>query len=245
MKTNKLIIMAVAVVGMVLTSCQKDIFYNEGHGNIISQTLELDDFTGINMLGAEDVEISYGEVQEIVVTGHANIIDRIKSNVFNSTWDIELERGSYRNYDLKYYITTPQINMIKNDGAAKVVVNDFVNQGDLSITIDGAGDIELNRMENTENLYITVDGVGHIKVLDEFPSLQLLDIYITGSGDFSGYPAVTNECFIEIDGAAKCEVSVVEHLDVIISGAGVVHYKGQPTINQDVSGLGTVSSKNN
>lgn len=245
MKTRNIIIAGLAVLGLAFSSCEKDILYIEGNGNIVTEKLVLDDFTGINMLGAEDVEITYGEIQEVIVRGHENIIDRIKTKVVRGTWDIELERGSYRNYELKYFITLPQINEIKNEGAAKVVVNDFINQGDLSITINGAGDVKLNRMENTENLYILIDGLGHIKLLDEFPSLKYMDIYISGSGDFSGFPAITNECFIEIDGSAKCEVSVEEKLDVIISGAGVVYYKGQPEISQDVSGLAIVQSKNN
>jgi hypothetical protein len=235
-----------AIIGLVLlaTSCETDTYFIEGNGDIVTETLLVNDFTGINMSGAADINIFYGSEQEVLVTGDANIIDRIKTDVSNGIWHMELERGRYRHYKLEYNITLPQINTLANDGAARIKVNDFVNQGDLSITVNGAGDIELNRMENTENLYISLDGTGVVKALGEFPSLQYMDLYFTGSGSFMGFPAVTDECRIEIDGAAKCEVSVENQLDVFIDGAGVVHYKGSPVVSQHVSGLGTVSSRN-
>lgn len=244
MKNNQSILLAFLGLALFLSSCESNYYYIEGNGNIISKTLELEKFTGINMTGAEDVIISYGEEQHVSVTGDANIIEFIKTGVYSDTWFIELERGKYRHYSLRYYITLPQINEISNDGAAKVIVEDFVNQGDLGITINGAGDIELNRMENTENLYVTVDGAGVIRARGEFPSLKYLDLNFSGTGSFSGYPAVAEECRIEIDGAAKCEVSVESKLDIFIDGAGIVHYKGSPSISQQVSGLGGVSNSN-
>jgi hypothetical protein len=162
--------------------------------------------------------------------------------VVNGTWYIELERGHYRSYELKYYITVPRINRISNDGAARVTMNDFDNQGNLDITIDGAGDIEVNRLENTEEVYVTVNGAGKVAFRDEMPQLDYLDILISGAGTFSGYPAVARECRVEIEGTAKCEVSVEERLDVIIEGAGTVRYKGSPRVYQEISGLGQVKS---
>ncbi|MFC2080417.1 head GIN domain-containing protein [Bacteroidota bacterium] len=244
MKTRMNIVIGLILATLIFTSCEYDMYYITGGGGVVSETLEVDEFTGINMMGAEDVVISYGDVQEVTVIGHANIIDRIKTSVYNGTWDMELERGHYRDYELRYFITVPQINEIKNHGAAKVIVNDFENEGDLLISINGAGDIELNRMENTENLYVSIDGVGRIEAKGEFPSLQYLDIFITGSGSFLGYPAETSECLIEIEGSARCEVSVIDQLEVFISGAGLVRYRGNPSVYQNISGFGVIENKN-
>lgn len=110
--------------------------------------------------------------------------------------------------------------------------------------LEGAGTIELNRMENTENLYIQIDGLGKVEGFGEFTSLENLDIVITGSGKFLGYPLLAENCYIDICGAAKCDVSVSDYLDVIIEGTGIVNYKGQPTVSHCVTGLGSVISKN-
>lgn len=243
MKTRH-IFLAIALFSAIMTGCYTDPIYIEGNGVIVTKTLDLDPFTGIVMQGAEDVDISYGEVQEVTVTGDENIISMIKQDVHDGTWYMKLEQGHYRNYDLKYYITLPRINYISNEGLARVVVNNFVNQGDLEVILSGAGRIELNRMENTENLWITIDGLGSILAYGEFPSLVNLDLLITGSGKFLGYPVVSENCIIDITGTGMCEVSATDYLDVIIEGAGIVHYKGYPEVHQSVSGIASVVCKN-
>ena len=242
MKKQNIFIIAIALAAFLVTSCETSVFYVDGSGHVITETLELDEFTGIHMTGAEDVDISYGPVQSVEVRGDDNIIPRIQTSVVNGIWHIELERGNYHNYELKYYITVPRINRISNDGAARVTMNDFVNQGNLDIIIDGAGDIQLNRLENTEEVYVTIEGAGKVAFEGEMPSLDYLDILISGTGSFTGYPAVARECRVEIEGAAKCDVSVEERLDVIIEGAGTVRYKGSPQVYQEISGLGAVKS---
>ncbi len=240
MKTKNIFLIAFALLAVLLTSCETEINFIEGSGHIVSRTLDIDEFNKLSLLGADNVVISYAEVQEVLVSGDDNIIDRIKTDVMNGTWFVDLERGSYRNYDLKYYISLPRINEISCDGASKVVVNNFINEGDLTIDITGTSYIELNRMENTENLFISIDGLGHIKAYGEFPSLQYLDIFISGSGEYLGYPVLAQECRVEINGAAKCEVAVENQLDVTIDGAGLVRYRGNPDISQHISGMGIV-----
>ncbi len=244
MKTKHIYLTAIVLTGFIFGGCSDQYFYTEGNGDIITQTLELDPFTAINLQGVDDVDISYGTVQEVKVTGDANIVGRVLTNVSGDTWDIRLERGHYRNYDLKYYITVPQINAISNEGVARVVVNDFENTGDLDLNIQGTGLIELNRMENTRNLYINVEGLGRVHGYGEFPSLENLDIVITGAGSFLGFPIVAEDCFIDVSGTGKCEVSAENNLDVFIEGAGAVYYKGYPEVRQNISGLGTVASRN-
>jgi len=244
MKNRMIYILLAVFTAGVLSSCEKDFLCIEGIGPDVTDTLQVDTFTGIRMLGAENVEISWGEEQLVVVTGHENIINRIRTGVRNGVWDMELEKGNYLNYNLKYFITLPRINEITNEGASRVYVNDFTNEGDLEININGAGKITLDRMENTENMYVTIDGLGHVITMDEFPSLKYLDIYINGAGDFLGFPAITNECRIEIDGAAKCEVHVESKLEVYIDGTGTVSYRGDPSVYQEVSGLGRVEKQN-
>jgi len=244
MKTKHIFFTAIILLSFTLGGCYDDYFYIEGNGMTETRTLEVDPFTAIHLEGIDDVEISYGAVQEVKVTGDANIIDRVMTDVAGDSWHIRLERGHYRNYELKYYITLPQINAVSNEGVAQVVINDFENRGDLDLAIEGTGNIELNRMENTENLYINIDGLGTVKGFGEFPSLENLDIIISGAGNYTGFPIVTQNCVVDISGTGRCEVSVEDNLDVYIDGAGSVYYKGNPSVRQRISGLGTVMSKN-
>ena len=70
---------------------------------------------------------------------------------------------------------------------------------------------------------------------------DVLDIYITGTGNVDAYDMVVEDCNIRISGAGNCEVHVIESLDVVISGVGNVWYRGNPTVNTDVSGVGNIN----
>ena len=48
------------------------------------------------------------------------------------------------------------------------------------------------------------------------------------------------ECRLDISGLGYCEVSVEETMDVNISGAGKVYYKGNPEVFRNISGLGSI-----
>ena len=75
---------------------------------------------GIAAAGADDVFISYGPEQKVEVTGHSNIISRIKTDVNNGIWEMELENGNYGRYELTYYITLPTIEKIQLRGISAI-----------------------------------------------------------------------------------------------------------------------------
>ena len=65
-------------------SCEFYIESTKGEGEIESKTLNIDKFSGVNINFACDVIISQGESQEVKLTGHANIIDKILTKVSNN-----------------------------------------------------------------------------------------------------------------------------------------------------------------
>lgn len=73
---------------------------------------------------------------------------------------------------------------------------------------------------------------------------ELLDVYITGTGNVNAFDLEVENCGIRISGAGNCEVNVSNSLDVNISGVGNIFYQGQPTVSSDISGVGHVTASN-
>lgn len=71
---------------------------------------------------------------------------------------------------------------------------------------------------------------------------DLLDIYITGTGNVDAFDMPATDCNIRISGVGNCEVNVIANLDVQISGVGNIWYMGNPALNTDISGVGNVSA---
>jgi hypothetical protein len=86
--------------------------------------------------------------------------------------------------------------------------------------------------------HISVTGAGNFTVSGE--SQPSLDIHITGTGDVDALNMSVDDCWIVINGAGNCEVTVNDNLDVDISGVGNVYYRGNPSLSSDISGVGNV-----
>ena len=56
----------------------------------------------------------------------------------------------------------------------------------------------------------------------------------------AGNPSAQSDGKDWIVGAGKAKINVSKHLDVDISGAGTILYKGSPTVSQEISGAGSV-----
>jgi len=245
MKKITLLLVLLSTLSFTFSSCVKEVFCEDGEGDLVNVILDLDEFTGINSMGADDVYITQGDQQKVEVRGHENIIERLETEVKNGTWDISLEDGRcYTDYVLKVYITVPVIEEISITGSADIFVDDFENQNSLEIDITGSGDIELKDFLKCESLKVDVTGSGNIECRGEFDNLKELEIDIAGSGNFEGYEAPSQHCDIQISGSGNCEVNVNEKLEIKISGSGNIYYKGNPYISTNITGSGDIIDAN-
>lgn len=244
MKNLKLSAIIILMTSLLFTSCEDDNVCTEGSGTSTTKTLSIPNFTGIDFQEAGDVVISQGPVQEVKATGHPNVIDKLRDNVAGGVWNVDLGNDCFRDYDLTLNIKVPNIEEISLSGAGDIIVNDFVDQGDLSLDISGTGSLSLNSFTGTENLSVNISGSGTITGQKDFSALKNLDIKISGAGKFLGYSIETDECDINLPGAGDCEVFVKVALDVSISGVGNVYYRGDPTITQSISGSGRLINAN-
>ena len=230
-------------ISLFLASCEDTSCIN-GSGGIITRTLTMPAFTGIDMAIAADVFILQGATQIVEVTGHTNVIERLDTDVSNGVWDIEFSKDCYKNYDLSIVITVPNINKVFISGSGDVELNNFINQNDLELDISGSGDITLNEFEGCENLEVNISGSGKVFGNSDLTALKRIDINISGSGTYNAYPIRTDDCNINIPGSGNCYIYVRSMLNVNISGSGNVYYKGNPTVTTNISGSGNVIDSN-
>ena len=231
-----------ALFALLFTSCSDDSYV--GEGPIVTEVIVLNDFSAIENMGTNNVEIVKGSVQKVEVTGHANIIDRLKREVGGNTWRIELQEGSYKNADLSVHITVPEMNRAILEGSGMIVLNDFSSQEQVALGIYGSGDIEVHGNDGCKNLNVVIEGSGNVFALEEFPDIENTNLRIIGSGSIIAYPLKATNSSVDIVGSGICKVNVETDLKVRVEGSGTVYYKGNPTIDSSVSGSGKVIDAN-
>ena len=231
------------LIALFLVSCDDDDTYT-GEGPIVTEELNLEDFSGIEAIGSMDVIISEGAEQKVEVTGHANIIDRLETAVSNGIWKVKLKDGSYKNSDLTFNIVIPTLNRASIEGSGDISINDFTSVDDVYLGIIGSGNIQLDENDGCENLVVEIEGSGHVNAKEEFEDIESLDIEIIGSGSFDGFPVEADKVAVNIVGSADCAITANVGLKVTIDGSGIVSYKGNPTIESNISGSGKIINAN-
>lgn len=231
------------VIALFLVSCDDDDTYT-GEGPIVTEELILEDFSGIEAIGSMEVIISEGVEQKVEVTGHANIIERVETSVSNGVWKVKLKDGSYKNADLTFNIVIPMLNRASIEGSGDISINDFTSAEEVYLGIIGSGNIQLDDNNGCVNLVVAIEGSGDVNAKEAFEEIENLDIEIIGSGSFDGFPVKADQVIINIVGSADCAITANIGLKVDIDGSGIVSYKGNPTIESNISGSGKVINTN-
>ena len=194
----------------------------KGEGSRVTKTLDLDEFTGVNVSIGAEVHLRQGKKQKVEIKAQKNIIDLINRDVRGDNWSIRLEKGvNLRRHDgIDIYITMPMIEELGVSGAGSIEgETDFEGLGDLEVSISGSGDI-------------TLSGSG-----------EDLEVSVAGSGDIDMADFKVDDCSVSIAGSGDCEVHVSKNLKVSIAGSGDVKYKGDPDkVKSSIAGSGDVRS---
>jgi len=187
MKTTKLTFVPILLVSIILASCSDSFNRVTGDGPIVTQTLQLDPFSSIEMQGIDDVYITYGTQQSVRAEGHANIISRIKTRVKNGTWYIELEDENYGHYDLTYYLELPMIDGILSNGTGDVIISESMQVDDISVSLVGTGSLYGFAL-TADDCNVEISGTGDCEITVN----NTLDVSIDGTGSvyYKGFPTV-------------------------------------------------------
>lgn len=190
-----------------------------GSGNLTTEKREVSDFTGIDVSGAFQVEITAQKDFAIEVEADDNLVPLIKTEVRGGVLHIESDGRLSTENGLKIRISAPDINDIDASGAAKINATGIGNDR-LQVHTSGASKINLSG-ETTE-LSIDVSGASKI----EAENLKAVNVEVDASG------------------ASNVSVWSTGELRTEASGASKIVYGGQPAnVIKNTSGAGSVREK--
>jgi hypothetical protein len=92
---------------------------------MVTETLVLNNFDGIDLDCSADIFVNQGPVQSVSVRGNTNIIANLKREVVNGVWKVDLLPGNYSFRELTITITIPDLNLLKIDGSGDITCDEF------------------------------------------------------------------------------------------------------------------------
>ena len=253
---NMNVIAMIMILGAVITlsSCQKDDGIDGQNGNctsgiigqapIVTETLSVADFSGIDLATVPNVTIKQGTTQEVKAIGYANIIEQLTTSIDNNgVWEINFMQAVC-NVNLAIEITLPNLNKLVASSTGNIVVEDFESQNSLSLETSSSGSITVNKFEGITKLAPIISSNGNIKLQQDISTLQTLNANLSSNGDFNAFPVTSEECTVTVSSNGNARVTANNTLNVTISSSGNVYYKGNPTITQNLTSSGQLIDAN-
>lgn len=243
MRKNLIISLVPAILLLIVSlACQLSmnvpLVGTRGSGNVVTEERQVGDFTRVELSGIGDLEIETGDRPALRIEAEDNILAMIETEVIGDTLRIGFKDNSIPRPTraIRYFLTVPSLEALDASGLGNIKASDLQAER-FTIAISGGGDIEIASLD-AETVEIDISGLGNLEI--NGGEAANLEVGISGGGDLNSENLQVQEADVNISGLGSATVRVSELLRADISGGGSIRYYGNPTVEEQVSGLGKV-----
>lgn len=204
-----------------------------------TQVLETDNFSEVAVHVAADIYIEQSE-KKFEMHGTEETLAIVEVNIENGKLVVKYkDRTSYSvNHNrMKLYISTDSLTHIEHSSAGSIESSGKLTFPDLSIYTSGANDANLEI--ETGDFSYTQSGAGRASIIGNAENASFIN---SGVGNMDATEFEVKNVQIQGSGVGSFEVFAIDQLNINLSGAGSVRYKGNPRLQQNISGVGSISS---
>jgi hypothetical protein len=191
------------------------------------------DFNQINTNGDMEIIVSPGNNNSVVVQGDSNVLPNIQTSVNNNVLTVSNSNVIGGSKPAKIYITVVDLNAVQVGGSGNFTGTDLKLKS-LNLFLSGSGSINLVNLV-ADSIKLVNSGLTSLS-----GNVKSQEIIISGTGEYKAKDLQSNTATVEIDGSGQATLNVINQLNIIINGSGQVSYLGNPNIQQQVIGSGTV-----
>jgi hypothetical protein len=215
----------------------------------ISQSRPVGGFRRVS-LRVDNVEntlvIEQGEVDSLTLTGDADTLGQIRTQVVDGRLEIRLAGGwmavlrhglrtSLTRARVEHQLTVRHLDELEVCGLARVEL-DRLETDRLAVAFRGAGTLHLGELTARE-LEIRIHGSSRIEVAGTVDT-QRVEARL---GTYHAPRLKSQRAQVRLQGMAQAVVWAVDALQATIRGPGSVRYLGTPRVSRQVSPVGSVA----
>jgi len=197
------------------------------------RTYAVDDFDRIYFSGAGTVRVIQDGEPSVTAQGRKQTLDQLI--IESSDGTLFIESRDRTSDDLVLNLSIRNLRELVSSGRS-LVLADSLKVGNLALAGTGAGSFRVQDLEADE-LQVSGSGGAEFSFSGQV-NRHVIDL--EGSGDYRAENLISKSVEANISGVTNVSLSVVELLDIHVSGAAQVRYVGSPYVSQKVSGAGSV-----
>jgi hypothetical protein len=190
----------------------------KGSGKRVVQKRQISPFTSISTEGAFEIEVTCQKDPSLEVEGDDNLLEFVTADVRGNELRLSSGKSFSTSEPIRIKITVPNLE---------------------GLSVSGAGRIDIKNMKN-EKFEIDSQGAPNIIVSG---STNTIDIDSSGAGKIDTHNLSASRAVVDSKGVSNIDLDVSQQLDVTISGASSVTYRGDPVVNKTVNGPGKVEKR--
>lgn len=205
-----------------------------------SEVRSVGSFTGVKAAEAIDVYLKKGDKESVRVETTGVRLSDVLTEVAGGYLKIHMKDGSYRNKNVKVYVTYVTINKISASSASNVFSDGTVRASSINISASSAASVELSI--EAESSMVEASSAGDV-VLEG--KARNLEVEASSAGEIDAYGLESEVVDAESSSAGSIKINVTKQLDAHASSGGSIRYRGTPgRTNTNSSSGGSVKKAN-
>jgi hypothetical protein len=208
---------------LLLTACmtvQPNTQSIQGSGNLSANERSVSDFTSIQVNLGADLILTQSNSENLRIEAEDNLFSYIETTVLNG----------------RLLVTTPNNISLKLTQPIKLYIT-FETLD--SIEIFGTSNITAENL-NLDTLSIAFSGSGSTRLTG---TVTQQTINIQGQATINNFDLASRNVTVDISGSGTIYLNATDTLNVTVAGMGNIHYTGNPTITQNMSGAATITQE--
>jgi hypothetical protein len=201
----------------------------------ISKDFTLYDFDQLEIGDGFNIDVVYAETFEINIRGDQRNLNDVEVFKAGTTLIIKYKEFSGRRHQTYITIKMPELNSVNFSGGSISSVSGFNSDKKLDFYLSGGSVSQFSAGIRSINLTLTGGSILRLRGLGDE-----LNASISGASELTAVDYPVSTASVYISGASNAKLKVSEELNVNASGASVLFYSGNPTIQKDVSGGSSV-----
>lgn len=205
-----------------------------------SEVRAVGSFTGVKSAEAIDVYLKKGEKESVRVEATGVSLSDVLTEVSGSYLKIHMLKGSYRNVDVKVYVTYVTLNKISASSASNVFSDGTIRASSLDVSVSSAASVELSI--EAESSLVETSSAGDATLEGK---VKRLEVEASSAGEIDAYELECEMVDAGASSAGSIKVNVTRQLDAHASSGGSIRYRGSPAKTNTGSSSGGSVKKSN
>jgi hypothetical protein len=204
-----------------------------GKGSPEKYTITVGDYNGIKIEGLCEIQYYAAPSNTVTLEVQPNLREYFVVEVKNGELVISTtKRISYNSNRAPILtVSTPALQSLNITGACTFKTIDKIKTDTFNLEISGAGEGKAELDVNS--LKTNMSGAGSFELSGRADNAE---IKFSGVGELKASSLQIREASVNFSGAGAIRINCSEKLSIVARGAGLVEYKGSPSLSLDTNG---------